>query len=434
VESQRQRYVQAVVLLSFTIAAGGILTAYRMDHAVEGREWIAAGMVLPLIVACRLFPLHIGYKRKMLMDSAPLFAVAILLPVWLAATVAGAGMAIAELSGRGPGYRDGKQVVFNASQRLLGALTGSVVFHSITVAPLMSPDLTTLLAGLAAALAMFFAQDLLLMVVVTAQLGRSVLADWYRDRGDVAYDFALYVSGFGVAFAASFHLWLLPLIVFPVAVFHRAMRDRVTLRSQTRDAVEALADVVDMRDPYTWEHSKRVALYSREICAHMGLSQDVSTEIVAAARVHDVGKIGVRDAVLLKAGSLEDAEFDEIKQHPDIGARLTARFPDFGQGTAYVRHHHEKWDGSGYPLGLKGQEIPLGARIIAVADTYDAMTSNRVYRDALSENAVRAEMSRVAGHQLDPEVVAAFFRYKGWVSAPVGERSAVHQESPALAG
>jgi HD-GYP domain-containing protein (c-di-GMP phosphodiesterase class II) len=183
---------------------------------------------------------------------------------------------------------------------------------------------------------------------------------------------------------------------------------------QTREAVIALADTVDDRDPYTFGHCRRVAVFSEGICREMGLSRDLTDEIVLAARVHDVGKIGIRDSVLQKPGRLSDDEFDHIKQHPDIGARLTARFPDFAHGTKYIRHHHERWDGRGYPLGLKGRDIPMGARIISVADTYDAITSNRVYRDGQDDEFACIEMARVAGTQLDREVVQAWFRAKSW--------------------
>ena len=192
------------------------------------------------------------------------------------------------------------------------------------------------------------------------------------------------------------------------------MKNQVALRVQTRRAVEALADIVDERDPYTFGHCKRVADFSRAICTRMGLSPDLTEEIVLAARVHDVGKIGIRDSVLLKPDRLTVEEFDHIKTHPEIGARLTARFPDFAKGTRYIRHHHERWDGGGYPAGLKGGAIPLGARIIAVADTYDAMSSTRVYRQSMADDTIRAEMARVAGAQLDPEVVAAWFGHKEW--------------------
>ena len=264
------------------------------------------------------------------------------------------------------------------------------------------------------ATSMFMVNDLMLLSVITAQLGRNVLRTWWKDRPQLPYDAALYVAGFAFALVGNHYPWLLPLVAPLVVVFYRAMRTQVSLRTQTREAVEALADIVDERDPYTFEHSKRVAEYCRGVCKFLDIPHDLAEEIVSAARVHDVGKIGVRDAVLLKPGKLTGDEFDEIKQHPDIGARILSRFPDFGRGTSYVRHHHEKYDGTGYPLKLKGTAIPFGARVIAVADTYDAMTSNRVYRDSLGDDRARDEMGEVAGTQLDPEVVVAFFKYKQW--------------------
>ena len=422
-DASRARRVQSVVLASFALAtAVESVVSFREGLAATPNQYFVAALLLPLALGCRLVPLHIAYKRKMLTDSAPLFAAALLLSPWLAGAVAAGGMVIAEAAGRGSGYRNLKQLVFNSSQRLLSVVGAAIVFQAMPGSALSHPDAATFAAASVAMVTMLAINDLLLLAVITAQLGPAVWHDWLFDRRDLPYDIALYVSGFGVAFAASFHLWLLPLLVFPVAIFYRAMRDGVTLRTQTRDAVEALADVVDARDPYTAQHSRRVADHARGICRKLGVSQDIADEIVAAARVHDVGKVGVRDAVLLKPTRLTDEEFGEIKQHPDIGARLTARFPDFGRGTGYIRHHHEKWDGSGYPLGLKGDRIPLGARVIAVADTFDAITSTRVYRTALSEDFAVTEMARVAGTQLDPDVVDAFFGYKGWTPR-VGERA-----------
>jgi len=413
-EPRRERNVQAVVFAVFALATAAQAIASARGALVDGRELVAAPMIFALVVVCRLFPLHIGYKRKMLTDSAPLFTAVLILEPWLAGAVAGGGMAVAELAGKGTGYRNLKQLVFNSSQRLLSVIAAATAFHALTTADLTHPSLSLGIAAAVAVAVQFAINDLLLLTVVVAQMGRSVLNDWFIDRSDIPYDLALYASGFIFALAASFSVALLPLIVFPLAVFHRAMRTQVTLRSQTRKAVEALADVVDMRDPYTFEHSHRVADYARGICIHLGLSQDITEEIVAAARVHDVGKLGVRDAVLLKTGPLTDEEYAEIKQHPDIGARLTARFPDFGRGTLYIRHHHERWDGTGYPLALKGDQVPLGSRVISVADAYDALTSTRVYRPALAEDVARAELARVSGSQLDPEVVSALFASKGW--------------------
>ena len=415
----RQREVYSVVTAAAVLAAACLLAAVLRGSGASGHNLVASLVIAPLIVLCRLFPLHVAHKRQMSMDSAPIFAAALLLPPWLAALCVGGAVGFAEAGGYFglPGSKRvlPAQVVFNGCQGLLSALAGAVVFSLAgRYGALASTDASSAGAALVAAVAVFAVNDLLLLCVVVAQVGRGIIRDWFFDRGDIPYDVALYASGFVLAVAASSSLLFLPLLTFPVFVFHRAMRDRVLLRIQTREAVEALADVVDARDPSTFEHSKRVAIHCRGICLQLRLSPDLADEIVSAARVHDVGKVGVRDAILLKPGRLSSDEYDEMKKHPDIGARITSRFPDFQRGTAYVRHHHERWDGAGYPLGMRGTQIPLGARCIAVADTFDAMTSTRIYRAAQSEEAARAEMERVAGSQLDPELVDAFFAYKGW--------------------
>ncbi len=430
---RRQVQVFSVVAAVAVIAVACLGVAVALRREFDRSAMIEAAVLVPLIAGCRLFPLHVAHKRKMSMDSAPIFAAALLLAPWLGALCVGLSIAIAESAGH-LGVRGQKrvipaQVVFNASQGLLSTMAGSFVFLLLgSHNELGHFSHSLLFSGVVAAVALFLTNDVLLLAVVVAQVGRNVVRDWFFDRGDIPYDIALYASGFVLAVAAAFSIFMLPLLIFPVAVFQRAMRDRVLLRIQTREAVEALADVVDARDPYTFEHSKRVAEYCRGICLELKLSPDLADEIFSAARVHDVGKVGVRDAVLLKPGKLTDEEYEEMKQHPDIGARLTSRFPDFQRGTAYVRHHHEHWNGKGYPLGLRGSQIPLGARVISVADTYDAITSKRVYRDAQPDERARSEMERVAGIQLDADIVDAFFRYRGWEprAAPIaaGTRAA----------
>jgi HD-GYP domain-containing protein (c-di-GMP phosphodiesterase class II) len=365
--------------------------------------------------------------RKMSMDSATMFACALLVPPALAAATMGVAIAVAEGSSffrlkRWP-HLLGEQIVFNASQSILAVLAAGWMLELVHGGVLDGFEILGVASAGAAALVMFAVNDVLLLGIMVAQVGRRIVPTWLTDRGDILYDAALYASGFVIALAGNVHPLLLGFLAFPVAVFHRAMRDRVTIRIQSREAIIAMADVIDARDHYTFEHSKRVAEYVEGICGKMDLSPDVVDDIVSAARVHDIGKIGIRDAVLLKPGKLTDEEFGEIRQHPDIGARLTSSFPDFRRGTAYIRHHHEKWDGSGYPAGLAGTNIPLGARIISVADTYDAITTTRVYRPGLGEDFARTEMARVAGQQLDVDVVAAFFRSKGW-AWPVEESAA----------
>ena len=167
--------------------------------------------------------------------------------------------------------------------------------------------------------------------------------------------------------------------------------------------VSSLADAIDAKDAYTNGHSARVAEYSREIAARYGYDQDKQDLIYMMGLLHDVGKIGVPDEIINKPSRLTDEEFAIIKSHPVIGGRILGNIkgmPELGDG---ARWHHERYDGRGYPDGKKGEEIPIEARMIAVADAYDAMSSNRSYRGALPQEKIREEIEKGKGTQFDPE-------------------------------
>ncbi len=166
--------------------------------------------------------------------------------------------------------------------------------------------------------------------------------------------------------------------------------------------VETLAEAIDAKDPYTKGHSGRVADYSRMIAARYGYSPERQNEIYMMGLLHDVGKIGVPDAVINKPGRLTDEEYELIKQHPAMGANILGKIEEMPKLSIGARWHHERYDGRGYPDGLAGEKILEEARIIAVADAYDAMTSRRSYRDALSQEAVRGEVVKGKGTQFDP--------------------------------
>ena len=180
-------------------------------------------------------------------------------------------------------------------------------------------------------------------------------------------------------------------------------------RSRSLRAVRALAKAVDARDPLTQSHSERVADLAAAIAAGMGWSSADRDALYEAALVHDVGKIGVPDEVLSSPGALTADQWEQIKLHPTIGAEIVSTLLSDDQ-VAWVRHHHERWDGEGYPGHLSGIYIPLGARIMAVADTFDAMVSDRPYRAGLSPESAVDEIRGHAGRQFDPELVAALLR------------------------
>jgi putative nucleotidyltransferase with HDIG domain len=171
--------------------------------------------------------------------------------------------------------------------------------------------------------------------------------------------------------------------------------------------VVGLAEALDIRDTGTGEHSRTVARYAGMMARRMGLAAQRVERIELAGLLHDVGKIGISDRVLTKPGPLNEEEWLQMRTHPQIGARLLGR-PELADLRAWIVAHHERPDGKGYPFGLAGDDIPLEARILSVADAYEAMTADRVYKRAMAEEAAREELAACAGRQFDAEMVSVF--------------------------
>jgi len=182
------------------------------------------------------------------------------------------------------------------------------------------------------------------------------------------------------------------------------------LQESYLESISALAFALDARDAYTKQHSENVTRYAVAIAEEMGLKHFQVEQIRKAGMLHDIGKIGIRDRVLLKPMRLSETEFDDIKQHTLKGEAIINALPFLKEEAKLIKHHHEKYDGTGYPEGLKGHAIEVGARILAVADSLDAMISDRVYRKAPGIEFAREELKKQSGKQFDPEVVNAFLR------------------------
>lgn len=178
-------------------------------------------------------------------------------------------------------------------------------------------------------------------------------------------------------------------------------------------AIESLVTALEAKDVYTYGHSSQVSAIAGSIARNIGLSEEDLFTVRISALLHDIGKIGVPDQILNKVGRLDEEERRLIEQHPTIGARILTGIPALKQVAEIVRHHHARWDGKGYPETLCGEEIPLVARIIAVADTYQAMTSDRPYRKRLEHEVALLEIMRCAGTQFDPAIVTAFAALRG---------------------
>lgn len=181
--------------------------------------------------------------------------------------------------------------------------------------------------------------------------------------------------------------------------------------------IKSISFALDAKDPYTHGHSLRVTLYSLILASKLGLNDTALEEIETAGLLHDIGKIGIPQSILCKTDKLTDEEFEIMKDHTGRGAKMIQNVKKLRAVASWLKSHHERWDGRGYPCGLKGTEIPLFARVIALADTYDAMTSTRPYRKALPHEIAIQEIKRCAGIQFDPELAELFVANEAEIKA-----------------
>ena len=214
--------------------------------------------------------------------------------------------------------------------------------------------------------------------------------------------------------------------------FDRVQRAARENRELFLSSIRALAEAIDAKDPYTRGHSERVARYATSIAEEMGLSPEDVDNVRIAALLHDVGKIGVDDRIIRKPTTLTEEEFAVMKTHPAKGAAIMGAIPQLAEVIPGMKHHHEKWEGGGYPDGLRGDAIPMQARIVTVADTFDAMTTNRPYQRAMEIRYVVSRIRSFSGVRFDPKVVQAFLRAhaRGCFVPPALEDAG--EEAPAL--
>ena len=187
------------------------------------------------------------------------------------------------------------------------------------------------------------------------------------------------------------------------------------VQERTTNLMSGLINALDFRDTETQSHSRRVALYASRLAEQIGLNENEIVDIARGSLLHDIGKIAVSDTILLKPGKLTEDEWIEMRRHSECGYLMIENIEFLGDARRLVREHHERWDGKGYPRGLKEDKICIGARIFAVIDTYDAMTSNRPYRKALSHEIAVEEIAKMRGTQFDPDITDA------WLAIPKSE-------------
>ena len=214
----------------------------------------------------------------------------------------------------------------------------------------------------------------------------------------------LVVLRIAIVSALFFYYMFFQTQIYKDDIAEKKLEQAQKLEKLSVQVVTALAGTVDAKDKYTNGHSQRVADYAKEISRRLGKSEKFQQDIYFMGLLHDIGKIGIPDSIINKKGKLTDEEYAVIKTHPSIGSDVLKNITEMPNLFRGARWHHEHYDGKGYPDGISGDKIPLEARIISVADAYDAMSSKRSYRDALPQDKIRAEIIRVKGTQLDPKI------------------------------
>jgi putative nucleotidyltransferase with HDIG domain len=417
-EPQSAKYVTSYVCALALASCLSVVFLSSQDSAVSSSDVLRAAGLIAFGVVAELLTFRLPGGGSGSVALIPYVATALVMPRWPAIAI----VALAAILGTNRRTTLVK-AIFNVAQIVLALTLGTLIYRELggEAFSLLSTRgmfrLQTAVAG-AALLATFAVVNTMSVGIVIALVqGRSVLAVW-RDNtlGTITYylftlplSFALagvYVR-FGLVGAAA--------LALPMLGVRQLYITTIQLQRTNRELLELMVKAIEARDPYTSGHSRRVADASVTIARSIGLSAKRVERVRIAALLHDIGKIDESFApILQKEGKLSEAEWQIMKLHPVKGAELVSTLSDLHDVVAPIRHHHERWDGRGYPDGIAREAIPLAARIITFADTMDAMMTDRPYRRAMTAEEVRREFSKNSGTQFDPELCAKILSDSVW--------------------
>jgi putative nucleotidyltransferase with HDIG domain len=367
-------------------------------------------LVIALLIAADIFAdlyhIHLRSKLSLSIASSINFAAMIIFGAPLGALIGASCSIVSDLALRRTWYK----MVFNACNPALSVLASGLVYRWVNdgnATALSSPQ-NALALGLAG-IAYLTVNTLAISTMLGLVEGHNpldFLSTVFRPLGFQV----ITLIPLGTLFSLVYYQtpWGLILLLFPIALTQYSYENYNKLRTESQQTIELLADAVDKRDSYTFQHSVRVGAYAEKVARHMKMDMADLETLVLAARIHDLGKIGIPSSVLLKPGKLTPEERQVIEEHPQIGVTILGNLSTLAAVHPLIAYHHERVDGGGYPSGLTGEQIPLGARILAAADSFEAMTADRPYRKALSLDEAIAELDRGRNTQFDSEVIDHF--------------------------
>lgn len=404
-----ERIVGVIVLGAIAVVVGFMF----VGSTPTPEDWGAAAFFAGMGLLATLLSYPVGRSTSGSISFLPFLAVATVSPNVAAILAVAASVTIAELAQR----RTLIKAVFNVAQDVLGV--GLAITVLLALSPRdpgleVTPRVTQVFA---LAATYFFINKLAVSTVIAASTGASVLTQWLKSvRGSILYD-ALstpLVILLAAVYTTKGPVWA-ALVALPMLGIRQLYRMVFALEKINEELLQLMVASIEARDPYTSGHSQRVSRYAQLIAQNAGLNGKWVERAVVAALLHDVGKIYEEFApILRKPGRLTQDEFLVMQSHPIKSAELVAKVSHFADLVPSVRAHHESWDGSGYPDQLRGDQIPVLARVIALADTIDAMSTSRPYRAAMSPELVREELRVQAGRQFDPKICVALLAPAAW--------------------
>jgi putative nucleotidyltransferase with HDIG domain len=397
----------ALVCIAAAAAAAGV---HALEPAVPPNSFAPVLLLSSLAIMAELLTFLLARSAAGSIAFIPYLAAVFIVPNWITLVAVSGVRVIVELRGRSI-----IKSVFNVAQHLLATALAVFIYRALGGVSLLQlrdyafveASLRAGLPALVACWSSFVINSSLVSGVISVSSGvrfRTVWRDNFRSTigfdlmaGPVIIVFAWVYASYGPIAAAT--VWV------PILGLRQVQKANLDLEQTNRELLELMVKSIEARDPYTSGHSRRVQHYSTVIARAIGLNERETERIGQAALLHDIGKIYDKYApILRKADKLSADEWTTMQEHPIDGASLVATMSGLKDIVPAVRHHHENWDGTGYPDGLAGENIPLAARVITLADTIDAMMSERPYRRALTETHVRAELIRCRGMQFDPSM------------------------------
>ena len=396
--------------IGIVIAAGGCFLYYWTRNITPSGD-VIKGFLFWAILATVVesLPVPLPYGGFITLGFPVVYATLLAYGPGISSWVAVCSIVIGVLcTERQPWYR----ILFNCAQLTLSISVAWIIFRQMGGMLVTTDSIGHVLPVIPSVVAYFIVNTFSVQIALALQQKTSPLKMWLVNFKWTAPN---YLTQTPIAFLMAVIYrqivwWAVLFLFLPLYIARYAYKLYTDMRREHLDTLHALAAAVEARDPYTEKHSKRMAEYAVAIAKKLGLSIDKTETIQYAAILHDIGKIGINDEILGKPESLTKKEWLKVKEHSSIGADILSQIGSFRKASKLVYYHHERYNGEGYPEKLRGEDIPIGARILAVVDAYDAMTSKRPYRPAYSPQRAVAELKKKAGTQFDKRVVEALLK------------------------